>query len=78
MATFPNNPHGMDLLLQEFREEVGRFVHHPLGEMKRLEQVAEEGDSATTPLLLGLAVTAVIAAVVALVIAFELGSYYAG
>jgi hypothetical protein len=78
MATFLNNRQGMDLLLQEFREEVGRFVQHPLGEMKRLAHVAEQGDSATPPLLLGVAATAVIAAVVALVIALELGSYYAG
>lgn len=68
----------MDLLLQEFRQEAGRFVHHPLAELKRLEHVAEEGDSPTTPLLLGVAAAAVIAAVAALVIALALGSYYAG
>jgi hypothetical protein len=68
----------MDLLLQELREEAVSFAHHPLGEMKRLERVAEEGDSPATPLLLGLAVAAIIAAVAALVIALELGTYYAG
>ena len=44
-------PDGTDLLVQEIREEVAHLVRHPIEELKRLEHVAADGDSPTTPLL---------------------------
>jgi len=44
-------PDGTDLLVQEIREEVAHLVKHPIEELKRLEHVAADGDSPTTPLL---------------------------
>lgn len=76
-ATARRDQQGVDLVLDELREEAGRFVRHPLGEMKRLEQVAEEGYSPTTPLLVALAVIATVAIITAVVIALALGFYYA-
>lgn len=76
--TSPDDRHGTDLLSQEIREEASRLAHHPVAEMKRLEQVAAEGDSPTTPLLLAVAVTAVLAVVAAVVITIALLAYYNG
>ena len=44
-------PDGTDLLVQELREEFAHLVRHPIDELKRLEHVAADGDSPTTPLL---------------------------
>ena len=63
-------PDGTDLLVQELREEVGHLVRHPIEELKRLEHVAADGDSPTTPLLtvvgIGLAIAVLFAGVLGL------------
>ncbi len=63
-------PDGTDLLVQEIREEVSHLVKHPIEELKRLEHVAADGDSPTTPLLsvigIGLAIAVLFAAVLGL------------
>ncbi len=78
MATSTDNLHGADLLLLELREETGRFVHHPIEELKRLEHVAEEGDSPATLLLLMLAVLGVALVIGGIVTAVALAVYYNG
>jgi hypothetical protein len=62
-------PDGTDLLVQELREEFTHLVRHPIEELKRLEHVAADGDSPTTPLLtvMGAAI------LVGLIFAFVLG-----
>lgn len=77
MAT-PSAPlsDGGDLLAQEIREEVGRLIHHPIDEVKRLEHVAADGQSATTPLLTVLGVGLVLAVIFALVTAVTMVVYY--
>jgi hypothetical protein len=67
---------GGDLLAQEIREEVGRLVHHPIEEVKRLEHVAADGESATTPLLTVLGVALFLAGVFAIVCAIAMLVYY--
>ena len=67
---------GGDLLAQEIREEVGRFIHHPVGEVKRLEHVAADGESATTPLLTVVGVGLVLAVIFAVVTAITMLVYY--
>ncbi|MGL6278490.1 MAG: hypothetical protein ACRC50_02915 [Gaiella sp.] len=42
---------GTELLLEEIREEAGRLLHHPVQEVARLEHVAEDGESAATPMI---------------------------
>jgi len=63
-------PDGTDLLLQELREEAAHLARHPIEEIKRLEHVAAEGDSPTTPMLsvigIGLAVAVLFALVLGL------------
>jgi hypothetical protein len=78
MSASPNDRHGTDLLAQEIREEADRLVHHPIAEIKRLEAVVEEGDSAATPLLLFLAVAVALAVVVAIVMTVVFIAYYEG
>ena len=51
IASDTHLPDGTDLLVQEIREEFAHLVRHPLEELKRLEHVAADGDSPTTPLL---------------------------
>ena len=51
MSTPGHVPDGTDLLTQELREEVAHLVRHPIEELKRLEHVAADGDSPTTPML---------------------------
>jgi hypothetical protein len=70
------NRDGATLLAQEIREEAGRLVHHPVAELVRLENVAEAGESAATPLLLISGVVVVIAAVLALFLATVTLAYY--
>jgi hypothetical protein len=74
----PDDRQGTDLLLQEIREEAGRLVHHPVAEIKRLEGVVEEGESAATPLLLFVGVAIILAAIAAVVMAVVLFAYYKG
>jgi hypothetical protein len=78
MSTSPDDLHGTDLLAQEFKEEASRLAHHPLAEVKRLEHVAEEGDSPAAMLILVLTVTAVMAVILAVVISVALVVYYRG
>ena len=74
----PDDRQGTDLLLQEIREEAGRLVHHPVAEIKRLEGVVEEGESAATPLLLFVGVAIILAVIAAVVMAVVLFAYYKG
>ena len=76
VSGLPDDMQGTDLLAQEIKEEAGRLAHHPIDELKRLEHVVEEGDSATTPLLLTLAVTLGLAFVVAAVLTLVFVAYY--
>ena len=78
MSASPDDMHGTDLLLQEIREEAGRLARHPLAEAKRLEQVADEGDSPAAMLVLIVTVTAVMAVILAVVISVALVVYYRG
>ncbi|HET7743512.1 MAG TPA: hypothetical protein VFK76_02125 [Gaiellaceae bacterium] len=71
-------PHetGGELVLEEAREEIVRLVTHPVEEIKRLEHVAEEGDSAATPLIIAVGVTAVLAVVFLVVLTVIMLVYY--
>jgi CHASE3 domain sensor protein len=70
------DPEGGELILEEAREEVVRLVTHPVEEVKRLERVADEGESAATPLILAVGVTAFLALVLAIVLAVVFFAYY--
>ncbi len=72
MTTPAHDPDGTDLILQELREEVGHLVTHPIEELKRLEHVAADGDSPTTPLLSITGIAIAIAALFALVLGLTL------
>jgi len=76
MNASPGDLQGTDLLAQEIREEASRLVHHPVAEIKRLEHVVDEGESAATPLILFLAVAIALAVIVAVVMAIALLAYY--
>ena len=78
MSASPDDRHGTDLLVQEIREEAGRLVHHPVAELKRLEGVVEEGESAATPLLLFVGVAILLAVIAAVVITVVFVAYYEG
>ena len=78
MSTSPDDLHGTDLLAQEIKEEASRLAHHPLAEVKRLEHVAEEGESPATMLVLILTLTAVMAVILTIVISVALVVYYQG
>lgn len=71
-------PHGVDLLSQELKEEAGRLVHHPIGELKRLEHVAAEGVSPTTPMLVILGVAGALALIAGVAMTIALVAYYTG
>lgn len=70
MSTPTYAPDGTDLLVQELREEVGHLFTHPIEELKRLEHVAADGDSPTTPMLtvigIGLGIAVLFAGVLGL------------
>lgn len=70
--------HGTEILGEEIRAEASRLAHHPLAETKRLEGVAEEGESAATPLILLVGLIIVLVAVFAIVVAIALLAYYKG
>ena len=78
MNASPDDLQGTDLLAQEIREEVSRLVHHPVAEIKRLEHVVDEGESAATPLILFVAVAIALAVIVAVVMAIAFFAYYEG
>ena len=78
MNASPDDRQGTDLLVQEIREEAGRLVHHPVAEIKRLEGVVEEGESAATPLLLFVGVAMILAVIAAVVMAVVFFAYYKG
>jgi len=67
---------GTDLLADEIKEEAGRLAHHPIAEMRRLEHVVEEGDSAATPLILTVAVGIGLAIVFVVVVTLVFVVYY--
>ena len=67
---------GSEVLLEEAREEVARLVRHPVAELKRLEHVADEGESAATPLIVADGVIAVFAIILAVVLTVILLVYY--
>ena len=76
MSTAPHEPEGGDLLLAEIREETSKLVRHPIEEIKRLEHVAEEGESAATPLIVVLGVALALAAIFAVFCAIAVAVYY--
>ena len=78
MNASPDDRQGTDLLVQEIREEAGRLVHHPVAEIKRLEGVVEEGESAATPLILFVGVAMILAVIAAVVMAVVFFAYYEG
>jgi hypothetical protein len=78
MSASPDDPQGTELLAQEIREEASRLLHHPVAEIKRLERVVDEGDSAATPLILFLAVAIALTVVVAVVTVIVFFAYYEG
>ena len=78
MSASPDDPQGTDLLAQEIKEEASRIVHHPVAEIKRLESVVEEGDSAATPLILFVGVAIALVVIVAVVMAVAFFAYYEG
>ena len=78
MSASPDDRQGTDLLLQEIREEAGQLVHHPVAEIKRLEAVVEEGESAATPLLIFVGVAIILAVIVAVVMTVVFFAYYEG
>lgn len=67
---------GGEVILEEAREEIARLVTHPVAEVKRLEHVAEEGDSAATPLIVAVGVTAFLAIVLLVVLTVIMLVYY--
>jgi hypothetical protein len=67
MSTHAGPGHdGTELLLEEIREETGRLLTHPVQEVVRLEHVADEGESAATPLIVVLGVVVVATALFAI------------
>ena len=78
MNASPDDLQGTDLLAREIREEASRLVHHPVAEIKRLEHVVDEGESAATPLILFVAVAIALAVIVAVVMAIAFFAYYEG
>jgi len=67
---------GGEVILEEAREELVRLVTHPVAEIKRLEHVAEEGDSAATPLIVAVGVALFLAIVLVIVLTVILLVYY--
>ena len=78
MSASPDDPQGTDLLAQEIKDEASRLLHHPVAEIKRLERVADKGDSAATPLILFVGVAIALAVIVAVVTIIVFVAYYEG
>ena len=72
MSTQGHVPDGTDLVAHEIREEFGLLVHHPIAELKRLEHVAADGESPTTPLITVIGTAAVLALLFAVVLGLTL------
>jgi hypothetical protein len=69
---------GAELVLHEIRDEASNLAHHPVEEIRRLTHVAADGESPTTPLLVTLGVTLVVAAIAAVIVAAALLVYFYG
>jgi len=67
---------GSELLLEETREEVVRLATHPIDEIKRLEHVADEGESAATPLIIAVGIVVVVGVILVIVLTVTLLAYY--
>jgi hypothetical protein len=67
---------GTELLTHEIRDEAGRFAGHPIEELRRLEHVAADGESAATPLLMVVGVAFALALIYAVVTAAAMLAYY--
>ena len=78
MSASPDDLQGTDLLAQEIKDEASRLVRHPVAEIKRLEHVVDEGESAATPLILFVAVAIALVVIVAAVMTVAFFAYYKG
>jgi CHASE3 domain sensor protein len=67
---------GGEVVLEEMRDEAARLVKHPVDEIKRLEHVADEGESAATPLIVTVGIAIVILVILAVALAVILAVYY--
>jgi len=65
-----------EFLLHEIQHEASSLAHHPVEEVRRLAHLAADGESGTTPLLLTVGVTVVIAVVLALFLTAAMLLYY--
>jgi hypothetical protein len=63
-------------LLKEVESELERFVSHPRSEARRLQAVADEGESGTTPLIELAVVASRVIPFVILTIGLIVGVYY--
>jgi predicted DNA repair protein MutK len=73
----PLPPEGTELLAQEIREEVDRLAHHPIEEVKRLEHVAADGESASTPLIATTGIFLFVGVIFGIVVTAVMIVYYA-
>jgi hypothetical protein len=69
-------PDGAELVLHELRDEASTLVHHPVEEIRRLTHVAADGESPTTPLLVTLGVTLLVAGIATVVVTAALLVYF--
>jgi hypothetical protein len=76
MPTKTRVGHGTDHLAQEVKDEAARLISHPIEEVKRLEHVVAEGESAATPLVATIGVAAALLLILAVVTAVILTVYY--
>jgi hypothetical protein len=72
----PPEDDGAELVLHEIREEASNLAHHPIEEIHRLAEVAAEGESPTTPLLLTFGVIVFVGAIFAVVVTAALLLYF--
>ena len=77
MSTAPDKGDGAALLLDEVRDEAHKLVAHPIEEVKRLEDVAADGESAATPVIVLTGIVLLLAVVVAVTCALAFVVYYA-
>ena len=76
MSTAPDKGDGAELLLDEVRDEARMLIAHPIDEVKRLEHVAADGESAAAPLILLTGIGLVLTVVVVVTSALALVLYY--
>jgi CHASE3 domain sensor protein len=76
VSTAPDKGDGVALLLDEVRDEARMLIAHPIDEVKRLEHVAADGESAATPLILVTGIGLVLTVVVVVTSALALVLYY--